>query len=404
MIKNSKGIVCMIMGVIVAVLMTSPVLASSNLFAGEAAGDLTGYKICVDPGHGGSAPGAVGPTGYEEKTANLDMALRLRDLLETDGATVYMTRTTDVDVSLSERVAIANNNNVDIFVSIHCNAFDGTVQGTETYYHTSLSSTSPAANLSNFVQNELIAHLDRPNRGVKQADFYVLRETTMPATLTEIMFIDNAEEEELLKDPTVRQDAAIAMYHGICEYFGVTPVLTYDIPIFAGWQFVSFPITATGDILTVFDDAAWSSGTTDWDRIYWYDPLDNADHWKSYNKNSAALGLVQDMPPIDNTMGFWININSTGGDNVLTVGSGYDPSGTTINLVAGWNMVGFPSQTEGYTAGDLKADSGGIVTSIERFNAAATPYLMEVMPDADAFVIGQAYWVYSTGVYDWVIP
>ena len=94
-------------------------------------------KICVDPGHGGRDPGAVGPTDYEEADANLDIGLRLRDLLVNDGATVYMTRTTDVYVSLADRVAIANNNNVDTFLSIHCNAYDGTVQGTETYYHTS---------------------------------------------------------------------------------------------------------------------------------------------------------------------------------------------------------------------------------------------------------------------------
>lgn len=193
---------------------------------------LAGYKICVDPGHGGTDPGAMGPTGYKESDANLDIGIRLRDLLVADGATVYMTRATDATVSLADRVALANNNNCNIFCSNHNNAYDGTAQGTETYYHSSLPSDPSASNsgrLATYVQNELIAHLGRTNRGVKQADFYVLRETAMPAELTEVMFIDNPTEEALLKDPNVRQDAAMSIYHGICSYFGITPTLKTDL-------------------------------------------------------------------------------------------------------------------------------------------------------------------------------
>ncbi len=182
-------------------------------------------------------------------------------------------------------------------------------------------------------------------------------------------------------------------------------LVPYDIDVSmasaSGWVFVSFPITATGDVLTVFDDAGWSGGITDWDIIQWYDPSDNEDRWKTYNKAQFAAGITQDMPNIDNTMGVWVHL--TANDDLLRVGEGQDPSGTTVNLVAGWNMVGFPSQIEGHTAGDLKIDSGGLVTSIERFNDAAA-YDMEIMPDGDMFLIGQAYWVYSTGVYAWVIP
>ncbi len=184
---------------------------------------LAGYKICVDPGHGGDDSGAVGPTGYTEKEANLGIGLWTRDFLLASGADVYMTRESDVTVSLSERVAIANDNAVDIFVSIHNNAYDGTAHGTETYYHDSLPPDSNSAYLAGYLQDELIGHLERFDRGVKQADFYVLRNTDMPASLTEVMFIDNEEEEALLKDPKVRQRAGLAHYHGINHYFGITP-------------------------------------------------------------------------------------------------------------------------------------------------------------------------------------
>ncbi len=183
------------------------------------------------------------------------------------------------------------------------------------------------------------------------------------------------------------------------------PSSTYDIDVSmvaAGdWVFVSFPITASGDALTIFDDAAWSSGTTDWDRLYWYDPTDAADHWKSYNKAHAALGIIEDMPLINNTMGLWMHL--TASDGALTIGSGAAPTATTISLKAGWNMVGYPSTTETYTAQALMDDSGGLVTRIERFNASAV-YDIEVMPASDTFLIGQAYWVYSASAYDWVIP
>ena len=199
--------------------------------------DLSDYTIAVDPGHGGDDPGAVGPSGYTEAECALDIGLRLRDLLEAGGAEVVMTRTTDVTVSLSERVNIANNAGADIFVSIHNNAFDGTAQGIETFYYEGLPPDSDAAELSHNLQDELIDEIDSPDRGVKTANFYVLRETWMPASLTENMFIDNPEEEAKLMDPSVRQRIADAHYRAICEYFDVDP----DPPgeaefVLSGWS------------------------------------------------------------------------------------------------------------------------------------------------------------------------
>ncbi len=184
--------------------------------------------------------------------------------------------------------------------------------------------------------------------------------------------------------------------------FNIGPPPPYAIAlngaVSGDWVFVSFPITASGNVIDVFNDADWGDGDTTWEVIMWYDPLDNVNHWKSYNKN---YGGTQTIPNVDNTMGLWVKLVTAGAE--LSVGEGWDPVGTTITLQAGWNMVGFPSQFEGYTAGDLKTDSNPMVTMIERYNGAA-PYDIEVMPDGDAFQIGQAYWIYSTGVYNWVIP
>ncbi len=175
----------------------------------------------------------------------------------------------------------------------------------------------------------------------------------------------------------------------------------YEMNINTGWQFISFPVDITNTVDVIFDDSINGDGNLSWTMILWYDPLDDVNHWKSYNNN--YLG-TQDMPLMDNSMGIWILVTSNTGDNLLTMGVvGPEPASTTITLQAGWNMVGFPSQTEGYTAGDLKTDSNPMVTMIERYNGAA-PYGIEVMPDGDAFQIGQAYWIYSTGIYNWVIP
>ena len=139
---------------------------------------FSGVKICVDPGHGGSDPGAVG-NGLYEKDINLDIGLRARDMFQLDSATVIMTRTTDVYVSLQGRCDIANNNGANRFVCTHCNAFNGAAYGTETFCHPNGSSTS--YDLRNKINPEMVAHMGTYNRGVKTADFYVLRNTNMPA-------------------------------------------------------------------------------------------------------------------------------------------------------------------------------------------------------------------------------
>jgi len=184
--------------------------------------------ICVDPGHGGSATGAIGPSGFQEKEANLDIGLRLRDILAANGFQVIMTRTTDVDVSLQGRCDIGNNAGASIFVSIHNNAGGGgSGNGTETYYWKSGSDYSPEGQvLASCIHEEVMKQVTTSDRGVKGANFYVLRNSLMPSALVEGAFIDNPSEEQLLKDPNFRQQIAQGVYNGILKYFnGITSTI-----------------------------------------------------------------------------------------------------------------------------------------------------------------------------------
>ncbi|MGB0652342.1 MAG: PKD domain-containing protein [Thermoplasmatota archaeon] len=189
---------------------------------GGGGGDsLVGYKIAVDPGHGGSDPGAT-YAGVEEADINLDVALELRDLLEAEGATVYMTRSTDVAVSLSDRTSGANSWGADYFLSIHANSCgECGGHGTETYYHDSLSASSQAGQLATATQPELITHGGLNDRGVKQANFHVLRETAMPAILVELGFVDHAGDRAVLTDADSQYQFALGMLHGLQEHLGV---------------------------------------------------------------------------------------------------------------------------------------------------------------------------------------
>lgn len=174
---------------------------------------LAGVSLCIDPGHGGTDPGAQGPTGLQEKAVNLAVALHLADLLRQAGARVVMTRSSDQTVSLAERSQLANGQRVDWFISIHCNSFaDASAQGTETYH---FPDDGLGNRLASSVQARLVEALGRPSRGVKTANFHVIRETAMAAILTELAFISHPEEELLLADPQFQARAAYAIYQGV---------------------------------------------------------------------------------------------------------------------------------------------------------------------------------------------
>ncbi len=189
-------------------------------------GSETTYKVCLDPGHGGSDPGAVGYV--VEKDVTLDICLRLRDLLNQDTSNpagggawkVYMTRDSDVYVSLQSRVDYANSKGVDRFISTHNNACDYCGgHGTETYWYTAGSAESH--DLATRIQDRVHTLLGTQDRGVKQANFYVLKYTSMPAVLVEVAFVDHPDDAAKLADPSMRQQAARGEMHGLQQHFGV---------------------------------------------------------------------------------------------------------------------------------------------------------------------------------------
>ena len=156
---------------------------------------LNGYLIMLDPGHGGSDPGAVGPTGLKESTINLRVARYLRTLLQADGAKVLMTREDDSTLSLGERVAMANEAGPDLFVSIHHNAsIRPTIENEAQVYYNALDRGIPAK-LADHLKDEFIANPDVPKSVSIPGGFYVLRNNHAPAILTEagIMSIPHIE-------------------------------------------------------------------------------------------------------------------------------------------------------------------------------------------------------------------
>lgn len=188
---------------------------------------LTGKVVCIDPGHGGSDPGAIGPSGTLEKDNNLAIALLLREKLEANGCTVLMTRDNDTDVygpnasaseELGARVDIANEAGADIFVSIHNDAFtNSAASGTTTYHY----GHDASINLANYIQKCVVHELGTKDRNVRFGSFYVIRYTNMPSVLVEVAFISNPEEELLLASCDGRTKAAQSICEGIMKYFKV---------------------------------------------------------------------------------------------------------------------------------------------------------------------------------------
>jgi N-acetylmuramoyl-L-alanine amidase len=217
-------------------------------------------RIVVDAGHGGHDTGTIGPTGFKEKDLVLDVSLRLGRLLENKlGADVVYTRDDDTFVPLETRTAIANQNQADLFISVHANSSDDpAARGVETYYLNFTSSADAlevaarensvseksihelqdlvkkialkdkideskefASNVQSALYSGLNAKGGGPrNRGVKKAPFVVLIGANMPSILAEISFVSNPNDERKLQKADYRQKIAESLYHGIAKYVG----------------------------------------------------------------------------------------------------------------------------------------------------------------------------------------
>lgn len=189
--------------------------------------------VVIDAGHGKKDSGAVGATKKLEKDFNLSMVLKVNELLKKNPEiTVILTRSTDVFVELVDRAKIANKAKADVFLSIHANAGDEGVGGSETLYTKDMD--KPFATI---IHKYLMAATGLPDRKCRYQNLSVCRNTTMPACLIEPGFLTNPAEEELLFNEEFQNKLAVAMAHGICEYLGVpygvrsTPAGTYPVDV-----------------------------------------------------------------------------------------------------------------------------------------------------------------------------
>lgn len=173
----------------------------------------------IDAGHGGRDSGAVGATGLKEKDVALKISLKVGNILKARGVSIGYTRTDDSTVELSQRAVIANKSGAKYFVSIHINsAKNRAATGTETF---AFSKGSEREKLANAIQKNLVSAIGLRDRGVKFANFTVLRETKMPAALVEVAFICNPTEEAKLKDNTFLDKAATGIAKGMIEFLGL---------------------------------------------------------------------------------------------------------------------------------------------------------------------------------------
>lgn len=188
--------------------------------------------IVLDPGHGGQDPGAVFQR-LQEKVVNLDIAKRVRAYLEKEyEVKVMMTREGDSTVSLEARTNLANSVKADYFCSIHHNAGGGT--GFESYrFNGSNAFSSKSKTFQEIVHREVInvvtGKYNRRDRGVKAANFHVLRETSMPSVLLEILFLDNTEDRALIQHETFKEDVSVAIGEGLAKALALPRKVTTNL-------------------------------------------------------------------------------------------------------------------------------------------------------------------------------
>jgi N-acetylmuramoyl-L-alanine amidase len=188
---------------------------------------LLGWRICLDPGHGGADTGAIGPTGLMEKNVTLSIAKMLAEMLRKHGASVVLTRTSDTQVltpqasaehELEARVDMGEKYHANLFVSIHCNSRPTLTEarkarGCFVYYYQPQS-----LSLAWDIARNLEAQIHEPKFGVIFRSFHVVRETTFPAVLVETVFISNPITEAQLKNIRYRKKIAYGIFRGILAY------------------------------------------------------------------------------------------------------------------------------------------------------------------------------------------
>jgi N-acetylmuramoyl-L-alanine amidase len=176
--------------------------------------------VVIDPGHGGRDPGALGINGLREKDIVMSISQQVAANLNQFGIQAVLTRQNDREIDLEPRVQLAERVNGTVFVSIHANSVDLSrpeVNGVETYYY------STGRGLARSIHNHLLQVPGTRDRGVRQARFYVLRNTSMPAVLVEVGFITGRQDAARLANPAYRSQLSAAIARGIFQYLQANP-------------------------------------------------------------------------------------------------------------------------------------------------------------------------------------
>lgn len=186
-------------------------------------------KLFIDPGHGGSDSGAQG-NGLQEKNLTLEISKKIRDMLSAyENIQVRLSREGDQTLSLKQRTDMANSWGAEFLLSVHINAGGGT--GYEDYRHDKVSISSPAGRIQAVIHNTITAAIQRygvRDRGVKSANFHMLRESHMPALLTENLFIDNVSDAALLKQSGFINAIARGHVNGLVNAFGLKEKILFS--------------------------------------------------------------------------------------------------------------------------------------------------------------------------------
>lgn len=178
-------------------------------------------KIFIDPGHGGTDPGAVG-NGLREKDLTLAISKKIESILKNEyqGVTTKLSRTVDQTLSLKQRTDMANSWKADYLVSVHINAGGG--QGYETFsYNGSYNAKAATNQKRNVIHDEIIKATGFKDRGKKESNLHMVRESSMPACLTESGFIDNASDAKLLKQSSFLDKVARGHVNGLAKALGL---------------------------------------------------------------------------------------------------------------------------------------------------------------------------------------
>lgn len=211
-------------------LILSPIETSEQAW-GTWSLPLSGKTIVIDPGHGGPDGGAEGTDGTHEKGISLEVAKKLRDLLQQSGAMVYLTREEDKDLADAEtsglskrksedirkRLQFIHDKEADFFVTIHLNAIPSPRwHGAQTFYYPKFPESK---HLAKMIQAEMVRNLENTNREALSINgIYLLENAEVPGSLVEIGFLSNEQERELLKQESYQRQMAGSIYEGILRY------------------------------------------------------------------------------------------------------------------------------------------------------------------------------------------